>query len=238
MRRQRTDGRETRQRLLEAASMVFAQKGFWETTNADICEKAGVNTAGVNYHFGSKEELYVEAWKYSFDKSLKSHPPDGGILPEAPADERLYGRILSFIQRVVDPKTYELEITHKEMACPTGLLMEVLRSSLETLHEGFRSVVAELLGDNASEQQVLFCHMNVVDMCFGFVHQLHRSKMMKKKRNGRRIISEQDIKAYAAHVTNFSLAGINNIRAQNAKSAGASKRKAGKNKTVKTRSKL
>ena len=126
MRKQRIDGQETRQRLLEAACMVFAEKGFWETTNADICEKAKVNIAGVNYHFGSKEELYVKAWKYSFDKSLEDHPPDGGIPPEAPAQERLRGRILSFMQRIADPRTYELEIIHKEMACPTGLLRDVM----------------------------------------------------------------------------------------------------------------
>lgn len=49
MKKQRIDGLETRHRLLEAAGMVFAEKGFWETTNADICRKASVNTASVNY---------------------------------------------------------------------------------------------------------------------------------------------------------------------------------------------
>ena len=92
--------------------MVFAEKGFWETTNADICRKASVNTASVNYHFGSKEELYIEAWKYSFEKSLKKHPPDGGISTQAPAEKRLKGRILSFMQRIIDPETYDFYIMH------------------------------------------------------------------------------------------------------------------------------
>jgi AcrR family transcriptional regulator len=236
MRKQRIDGHQTRQRLLEAASMVFAEKGFWETTNADICEKAKVNTAGVNYHFGSKEELYVEAWKYSFDKSLKKHPQDGGISPEAPARERLRGRILSFMQRVADPKTYELEITHKEMACPTGLLHEVLYSALETLHEGFKSTVAELLGKGASEQQVLFCYMNVVDMCFGFVHQIHRSKMQKNTRGAGKKFSQWYVEAFADHVTRFSLAGIRRIREENKKGIMTSKT-SHKNRTSQTRSK-
>ncbi len=212
MRKQRTDGQETRQRLLEAASMVFAEKGFWETTNADICQKAKVNTAGVNYHFGSKEELYIEAWKYSFDKSLKKHPPDGGIPPEATAQERLRGRVLSFMQRVTDPKTFELQITLKEMACPTGLLQGILHSSIGTLHDGFRTVVQELLGKDVSEQDVNFCYTNVVDMCFGVVPLLHRSRMMKKKRNAGIRFSVKDVEAYADHIVRFSLAGIRNIR--------------------------
>ena len=33
-------------------------------------EKAHCNSASVNYDFVSKENLYVEAWKYSFAKSI------------------------------------------------------------------------------------------------------------------------------------------------------------------------
>ncbi len=219
MRKQRTDGQETRQRLLDAAGMVFADKGFWETTNADICEKAKVNTAGVNYHFGSKEELYVEAWKYSFDKSLKKHPPDGGVSPEAPAQERLKGRILSFMQRIIDPETYEFYITHKEMACPTGLLQGILHSSIESLLGGFKSIVVELMGKDAREQDVNFCYMNVVNMCFGIVRQLHHGRIMRNKQNIRKSFSEKDIEAYANHIVCFSLAGIRGIYENSKKKA-------------------
>lgn len=225
MRKQRIDGQETRHRLLEAASMVFAEKGFWETTNADICEKAKVNTAGVNYHFGSKEELYVEAWKYSFDKSLKEHPPEGGIPPEAPAEERLRGRIMSFMQRIADPQTYELEIIHKEMACPTGLLREVLPSAMETLRKGFDSIVGELLGNDVSEQEVIYCFMNVMDMCFGLVHHMHHSKMNQNSSRTEKYFSEPDVDLFADHVTRFALAGIRSIREESVKKRNSPKSK-------------
>ena len=223
MRKQRIDGQETRQRLLEAASMVFAEKGFWETTNADICKKANVNTAGVNYHFGSKEELYVEAWKYSFDKSLKEHPPDGGIPPEAPAEERLRGRILSFMQRIADPQTYEIEIIHKEMACPTGLLRKALPPAMETLREGFDSIVGELLGENASEQEIFYCFKNVMDMCFGLAHHIHHSRMPEANQD-EKYFPELDVDAFADHVTRFALAGIRSIREESLKKHNNSKR--------------
>jgi len=48
VKRQRIDGQETRQALLAAAGEVFAKKGYWEATNADICQRAGVNTALIN----------------------------------------------------------------------------------------------------------------------------------------------------------------------------------------------
>src|SRR5271163_4722221 len=48
----------TREHLLEAAGHVFAQKGFEGTTAKEICERAGTNTAAVNYYFGGIEALY------------------------------------------------------------------------------------------------------------------------------------------------------------------------------------
>ncbi|BAP13932.1 MAG: TetR family transcriptional regulator [Alcanivorax borkumensis] len=44
-------------RILDAAEVLFAQKGFAETSLRAITSKAGVNLAAVNYHFGSKEAL-------------------------------------------------------------------------------------------------------------------------------------------------------------------------------------
>ena len=44
-------------RILNAAETLFAEKGFTETTLRSITEKAHVNLAAVNYHFGSKKSL-------------------------------------------------------------------------------------------------------------------------------------------------------------------------------------
>jgi AcrR family transcriptional regulator len=49
---------ETQQRLLDAAEILFADKGFDAVSVRDIAGAAGVNVAAVNYHFGGKERLY------------------------------------------------------------------------------------------------------------------------------------------------------------------------------------
>src|SRR5487761_1917907 len=48
---------DTRQRILDAAEVLFTDYGFEATTMRQITGAAGVNLAAVNYHFGSKEEL-------------------------------------------------------------------------------------------------------------------------------------------------------------------------------------
>ena len=57
-RRERSDGRETREAILEAAEVEFAEKGFGLGSMRAICANAGVNSALANRYFGSKEGLY------------------------------------------------------------------------------------------------------------------------------------------------------------------------------------
>ncbi|MCP5161865.1 MAG: TetR/AcrR family transcriptional regulator [Hahellaceae bacterium] len=48
---------DTVDRILDAAEILFAEKGFSETSLRQITSKAQVNLAAVNYHFGSKNAL-------------------------------------------------------------------------------------------------------------------------------------------------------------------------------------
>lgn len=49
--------KDTVTKILDAAEMLFAEKGFTETSTRAITKLAGVNVAAVNYHFGSKKDL-------------------------------------------------------------------------------------------------------------------------------------------------------------------------------------
>jgi len=79
----KTKSEKTRNRLLTAASRIFAEKGFQEATIAEICEQAETNIASVNYHFRDKETLYLESWRFAFKRELNLYPPDGGFLTNA-----------------------------------------------------------------------------------------------------------------------------------------------------------
>src|ERR1700704_4644337 len=48
----------TKGRILDAAESLFIEHGFEATSLRSITAAAGVNLAAVNYHFGSKEELF------------------------------------------------------------------------------------------------------------------------------------------------------------------------------------
>jgi len=48
----------TKEKILDAAEAMFMEHGFEATSLRAITAAAGVNLAAVNYHFGSKEELF------------------------------------------------------------------------------------------------------------------------------------------------------------------------------------
>ena len=50
---------ETRDRILRAASDLFATTGFNGATLREITERAGANLAAVNYYFRTKEDLII-----------------------------------------------------------------------------------------------------------------------------------------------------------------------------------
>ena len=209
---------DTHDQLLHAAAEVFADKGYTDATIANICEKAGANIAAVNYHFGDKETLYAEAWRLAFHHSIEAHPPDGGVAADASAEEQLRGRVLSLMRRIVDPDCHEFEMVHKELANPTGLLVEVMRECIGPLRRGMANLVRQLLGDGATDTDVDLCQMSVIAQC---LHPMIRLRYMKAGPKahgpGARLLPgppppKVAIETLADHVVGFSLAGIRDMR--------------------------
>lgn len=69
-----------RQRLLQAACDLFAQKGYAAATVREIVAAAGVTKPVLYYYFGSKEGLYLELMggiTQSFLAILEEPPPEG-----------------------------------------------------------------------------------------------------------------------------------------------------------------
>jgi AcrR family transcriptional regulator len=57
----------TKDRILDTAEELFMEHGFEATSLRALTTTAGVNLAAVNYHFGSKEELFQAVLKRRLD---------------------------------------------------------------------------------------------------------------------------------------------------------------------------
>jgi AcrR family transcriptional regulator len=59
--------RSARERILQAACELIAERGIGGARIAQIAKMAGVSTALVHYHFQTREALLVETLDYAFD---------------------------------------------------------------------------------------------------------------------------------------------------------------------------
>lgn len=62
----------TKQRVIDAASSLFFQKGFHGTSVRDIAEKATVNVSLISYYFKSKQGLLEYAVTNYYEEYLKT----------------------------------------------------------------------------------------------------------------------------------------------------------------------
>ena len=153
---------DTGKRILEAACRLFADRGYRNTTTAMICRSAGANNAAVNYHFGSKENLYRSAWRYAHDRSVSAISPDGGVGQDQPPEARLRGRIRANLERLMFGDAIAFRIIRQEIASPTGLLREVIEEAIRPTRQAFQAILRELLGPQATQRDVQLCEVCVV----------------------------------------------------------------------------
>ncbi len=58
---------QAKERLLDAATELFARKGFHGTSTREITEQAGTNLSGLYFHWQSKAKLYVGVHRRLFE---------------------------------------------------------------------------------------------------------------------------------------------------------------------------
>ncbi|MBW2575650.1 MAG: CerR family C-terminal domain-containing protein [Deltaproteobacteria bacterium] len=200
---QREDGKETRNRLLEAACEVFAEKGYHAAKVADICRRAGANVAAVNYYFGDKAALYTEAWQETFKKFAGPKPPDSTITsPEEQLQIYIHSLIQNFTEQSDQGQFTRLYLM--ELANPTGLIHDIWHDLIEPRRQIVIGIIRKIMGTKATDETVLFCEMSIINQC---------RVLLTIRRNDLEYLLGQSlshdlIKRLADHITRFSLAGI------------------------------
>lgn len=83
------DGTPVPQRLLAAATRLFAEKGYDRTSVQEIVEAAGVTKGALYHYFGSKDDLLHEV--YARVLRIQQERLDAFAGADAPVEERLRG---------------------------------------------------------------------------------------------------------------------------------------------------
>lgn len=108
--------KDSRMKLIEAATPLFAQKGFAGVAIRELAEAAGVNSALISYHFGGKEGLYEAVLEGQFAPVVDALKAAAGL--EFSPTERIayYAKAVNAVHK---KSPYLIRIMHSEMVNPT-----------------------------------------------------------------------------------------------------------------------
>jgi AcrR family transcriptional regulator len=210
MRATRRDGEETRGRILAAASAVFARGGYREATVQQIAEEAECNHAAINYHFGSKEELYREVWVYARENCLRTYPIDGDSKSEVDPETQLRRFMRSLIMRSFDPGPagHFSRLMAYEITDPRPALAEVRIETIELHESRFNEIVRAILGPDADQETLRLCRLTIMAPCVGVGIRMVRHPDASEVAQLRRI----NPGALADGISRFAWVGLQDLK--------------------------
>ena len=151
--RERADGRETREAILAAASVEFAEKGFALGSMRAICANAGVNSALASRYFGSKEGLYKVVAKRLFgDLGAPLAALARGVATAAEWKVALKEWIDDFLFMTIPtekPQKLCAGLFRHEVTAPTKFHAEFRRDFGKPVYDALRDILAMALDDEA-----------------------------------------------------------------------------------------
>lgn len=146
---------DSRKLLLITAGQLFAQQGYDGVSTRMITEQAGLKLSSIHYHFGTKENLYIESFSYAKKQGVRSSFTD--VMAENPelahSPEGLAEIIKSTIFRryheYFNPSRpiWEIQLLVREIVNPSSALPvlaeKLFKPEIEASDSFFRMVKPE-----------------------------------------------------------------------------------------------
>jgi len=193
---------QTKARLLESAGEEFAEKGFEGATVRSICDRAGVNLASVNYHFGDKEQLYERAVLHAH-RCGPGMPPDPAREIPAAEDLRHYiGGFLSNVAALQSP-TWHQTLMLREMVNPTGASEALVREAIRPRFDRLSGILRRIC-PRAEDRRVHAMAFSVVGQCLHY----KLTRAISERLVGPEAFGRLDLDYLSDHITHFTLAAL------------------------------
>jgi AcrR family transcriptional regulator len=153
-RRTRSDGVQSRERLLLAAMRLFAEHGYAKTSTREIALAAGTNIASISYYFGDKAGLYRAAFTepepcQRRDVAEFSRP--GATLRDSL--RAFYGQLLQPLKQGEIARLC-MRMWFREMLEPTGVWNDEIENDIRPAHTALTQMLARHLGADPARDEV------------------------------------------------------------------------------------
>jgi TetR/AcrR family transcriptional regulator, regulator of cefoperazone and chloramphenicol sensitivity len=203
----------TRQKLVDSAGPIFAEKGYYSATVREICKQAGANVAAVNYHFKDKLGLYEEVLMHCkraahVDQMRAALEQTGS--PEDILRDVIRARVQGLRKNAMP--SWQLRIFAHELADPTPALSRMINRVSRPIFERLLELIAKIIGLPAHDAKTRLCAHSVMGQILFYVFAgpvLERFSPDMK-------MTDEMLEQIANHIADFSLAYLREV-SRNAK---------------------
>lgn len=200
----------TRERILDKAEALFAQKGFHAVSVREITKIARCNLAAVNYHFGNKHNLYLEVFRArwvpramrvrkSFEKSLAAHDEACSLadVVEALAKAFIEGPLSD------DERQRHHQLMARELGRPTEAFELIASQVLRPFFRELAGRFSPFMPEELEEERLMLKVLSI----FGTVLYFNFARVAVTRITGCEY--DSDFKArLVEHITEFALKGL------------------------------
>lgn len=208
----KTPAVDTRARLLRAAGQVFAEAGYHAATIRRISARAGVNVALVNYHFRDKLGLYLEVLRECV-RAARLEVMYDVLGQDAPPEEILRRAIRARLESLSSRELPDrhVRIFIHELAQPGPALSRVMNEVTLPMYDRFRNLVGGILVLPPDSEQTRLCTNSILGQVLMYAIA---GPILARLWPGLKMTPAQ-IDRIADHITDFSLAYLKQVRAEN-----------------------
>ena len=197
---------DVRRNLLNAAGETFAELGYRRATVRQICRKAGANVAAVNYYFGDKQRLYIEAVKHARRMRAERQP-----LPQwsesTPPAEKLRMVIHTLLRRMLgeDGDPWQARLVVREIIEPTRACEEMVQEAFRPMFERILGIVREMVPSDTPVHRAEQIVFSIISQCVYYrVHGALLAMLVSQ----RELREHYRLEQVAEHICQFSLAAL------------------------------
>ncbi len=197
-----------RERLLEVAGPVFSEKGFEKATVREICQKADVNLASVNYYFGDKEQLYLDVICLAKEMGVSRAP-----LPEwssiTPPEQKLRDWVTTLVMRMLGTESWSNHLIMREVLRPTKACEHLVQELFRPFVSVADSILLEMLGKEVPAYRRMQCVFSIAAQC-----QFYRvsDDLVTLMLGNEEKKANYDTQHIIEHILQFSLAAVRNLK--------------------------
>jgi len=198
-----------RERLLDEAEALFAEKGFNAVSVREIIAAADCNVASIHYYFGNKQNLYLEVFRERWiprARRVHQHFQElmGGQEPSS-LPEVVKSLALAFLEGPLsdEERRRHHQLMAREMAQPTEAFSLVAEEVTRPFFSKLAETMRPFMPTELTEEQVM---LNILCI-FAMVLYFNFARVAVSRLTGREY--DEAFKAHLVeHLIGFSLGGL------------------------------